>query len=86
MTLADKIGTDIVGDGYWVYLDGPVPVPIRLDEAPKAGSAIDTDGDGIYDIDELEGTTPTGSIDLDALITKVSKGAITSTDYGKVMM
>ena len=86
MTLADKIGTDIVGDGYWIYLDGPVPVPIRLDEEPKAGSTVDTDGDGIYDIDELEGATPTGSIDLDDLITKVSKGAITGTDYGKVMM
>ena len=86
MKLADKIGSDIVGDGYWIYLDGPVPVPVRLDEAPRAGSTVDTDKDGIYDIDELEGATPTGSIDLDALITKVSKGSITGTDYGTVMM
>lgn len=86
MTLADKIGNDIVGDGYWIYLEGPVPVPVRLDEQPKVGSTVDTDKDGIYDIDELEGANPTGSINLDALITKVSKGAITGTDYGTVMM
>jgi len=86
MELADKIGTDIVGDGYWIYLDGPVPVPVRLDEEPKAGSTVDTDKDGIADIDELEGTTPTGKINLDELLTKVSKGAITDTNYGTVMM
>ncbi len=86
VTLADKIGSDIVGDGYWIYLDGPVPVPVRLDEKPRIGSNVDTDKDGIFDIDELEGETPTGSIDLDALITKVSKGIITGTDYGTVMM
>ena len=86
MTLADKIGSDVVGDGYWVYLEGPVPVPVRLDEEPKVGSTVDTDKDGIYDIDELEGATPSGSIDLDVLITKVSMGAITGTDYGTVMM
>ena len=84
MTLADKIGSDVVGDGYWVYLEGPVPVPVRLDEEPKVGSTVDTDKDGIYDIDELEGATPSGSIDLDVLITKVSMGAITGTDYGTV--
>lgn len=86
MTLADKIGSDIVGDGYWIYLEGPVPVPVRLDEEPKVGSTVDTDKDGVYDIDELEGATPTGKINLDELITKVSKGAITGTDYGTVMM
>lgn len=86
MTLADKIGSDIVGDGYWIYLEGPVPVPVRLDEEPKIGSTVDTDKDGIYDIDELECATPTSSIDLDAIITKVSKGKIIGTDYGTVMM
>lgn len=86
ITLADKIGSDIVGDGYWIYLDGPVPTPVRLDEEPKTGSTVDTDQDGIYDIDELEGATPSGCIDLDALITLTSDGAITGTDYGTVMM
>ena len=86
MALAEKIGSDIVGDGYWIYLDGPVPVPVRLDEEPTAGSTVDTDKDGIYDIDELEGIAPTGSIDLDELLTKVSGGVITGTDYGTVMM
>lgn len=86
MGLADKIGNDIVGDGYWIYLDGPVPVPVRLDAQPTKGSTVDTDRDGIIDIDELESTTPTGSVDLDALLTEVSHGAITGTDYGTVMM
>lgn len=86
MALADKIGSDIVGDGYWIYLDGPVPVPVRLDAEPFDGSTADTDKDGIFDVDELEGVIPTGSIDLDALINRVSKGAITDTDYGVVMM
>ncbi|MBR5515622.1 MAG: S-layer homology domain-containing protein, partial [Clostridia bacterium] len=85
MTLADKIGTDIVGDGYWIYLEGPVPVPVRLDEEPKEGSTADTDKDGVYDIVELEGIEPTGSVDLDELITMVSQGVITGTDYGTVM-
>ena len=85
MTLADQIGDEVVGDGYWIYLDGPVPVPVRLDAQPKAGSTVDTDGDGILDVYELEGPEPTGSIDLDALLTEVSQGTITGTNYGTVM-
>lgn len=86
MTIADKIGDEIVGDGYWVYLQGPVPVPVRLDAMPEEGSTIDTDDDGIYDVDELESVTPTGEIDLDEIIEKMSRGAITGTDYGIVKM
>lgn len=85
MMLADQIGNEIVGDGYWIYLDGPVPVPVRLDAQPAAGSMVDTDGDGIIDVYELEGPDPTGSVDLDALLTQVSQGAITGTNYGTVM-
>lgn len=85
-TLADRIGDEIVGDGYWIYLQGPVPVPVRLDEMPSEYGTADTDEDGILDKDELESTTPTGEIDLDALITKISKGAITGTEYGVVKM
>lgn len=86
LTAADKIGTEIVGDGYWIYLQGPVPVPVRLDAQPQEGSLVDTDKDGIPDVNELESATPTGSIDLDALILQISNGAITGTDYGTVMM
>lgn len=86
MLLADKIGDEIVGEGYWIYLDGPIPVPIRLDEELKEGSIVDTDKDGIPDIKELEGATPSKMIDLDELVTLVSRGIITGTDYGKVMM
>ena len=84
--LADRIGDEIVGDGYWIYLQGPVPVPVRLDKDPAIDPTADTDGDGILDVDELEGTTPTGEIDLDELISMISKGAITGTDYGIVKM
>lgn len=84
--ISDKIGTQIVGEGYWIYLQGPVPVPIRLDAKPEEGSEVDTDKDGIPDVIELEGAAPTGTIDLDALIEQISKGAITGTTYGTVNM
>ncbi len=84
MALADKIGDDIVGDGYWIYLQGPVPVPVRLNEAPYYGSTVDTDEDGIPDVNELDDVNPTGEVNLDELITKISKGAITDTSYGVV--
>ena len=45
----------------------------------------DTDGDGTPDIDELGGVAPTEVIDLDELITLSSRGAITGTNYGKIL-
>lgn len=83
-TLAEQIGEDLTGDGYWIYLQGPVPVPVRLDERPTEGSKVDTDKDGITDVEELGGANPTGSIDLDDLLKKVSKGGITGTNYGVI--
>lgn len=83
--LANTIGNQIVGEGHWIYLQGPVPLPVRLDAAPAYGSSTDTDKDGIPDYIELDGADPTGSVDLDALLTTVSKGAITGTNYGTVM-
>ncbi len=84
-TLADTIGTEVVGDGCWIYLQGPLPTPVRLDEMPTYGSSADTDGDGIPDYIELGGVDPTGVLDLDALLTTVSKGIITGTSYGTVL-
>ena len=84
LTLAETVSAGRAGDGVWIYLDGPVPLPVRLDAYPAAGSTVDTDGDEIPDIDELEGAEATGSIDLDALIAKVSKGMVTGTSYGTV--
>ncbi len=83
-SLVSNLSNDIVGDGYWIYLDGPVPLPVRLDAKPSANSSVDTDGDGVRDIDELTSITPTRTVDLDELITTVSKGAITNTNYGVV--
>ena len=85
MTLADKIGTEIVGDGHWIYLDGPVPIPVRLDEELYEGSEVDTDGDGIRDIDELEGLEPTGSINLTDLLALIYSG-VSLEEYGEVKM
>ncbi len=80
---ADKIGEDIVGDGYLIYLQGPIPVAVMLDEKPSKDSLADTDGDGVLDRDELDIENP-GKIDLDELLTKVSRGIITDTRYGIV--
>ncbi len=85
-TLADRIGEDIVGDGYWVYLLGPVPIPVKLNKMPEEGSTEDTDLDGVPDIEELGSAVPTVEIDLDKLILIVSHGIITGTDYGVVKM
>lgn len=83
-TLVEQLSNEIVGDGYWIYLDGPVPLPVRLDAKPTANSNVDTDHDGVRDIDELTSINPSGSVDLDELITRVSKGTITNTNYGIV--
>lgn len=82
--LARDVTSTRAGDGVWIYLDGPVPLPVRLDAMPYEGSTVDTDGDNIPDIDELGSAVPTGTVDLDALIAKVSKGAVTNTNYGVV--
>ena len=82
--VADKISQSVVGDGYWIYLDGEVPTPVRLNEKPYEGSTVDTDGDGVPDIRELESIKPNGTVDLDALLTKISGGVITGTNYGVV--
>lgn len=84
MAIADKIGNNIVGDGYWIYLRGPVPVPVRLDEKPYIGSTVDTDGDGAPDVVELATVEPEEYVDLDEIIRVVSKGTIINTNYGTV--
>ena len=35
--IAAEISSEVVGDGYWIYLQGPVPVPVRLDAVPAEG-------------------------------------------------
>ena len=84
--LTREVTSTRVGDGAWIYLDGPVPVPVHLNELPYEGSTVDTDGDHIPDIDELAGPVPTGTVDLDKLIAKVSMGAVTNTNYGVVQV
>lgn len=86
MKLADKFSSDVVGDGYWVYLDGPVPVPVQLDGKPKNGSAVDSDNDGVSDIEELGKATEIRKLNLDRLVTKASNGDLTGTTYGTVSM
>lgn len=85
LKVAEKIGTVTVKNGYWIYLNGPVPTPVKLDAKPEIGSTVDTDGDGIFDVDELGGVVPTAVVDLDELITMSSRGVITGTEYGKIL-
>ena len=56
--IADMIGTE-TNDGYWITLEGSY-TPIRLDAEPEEDSDVDTDGDGLKDIDEL--LTRTGKV------------------------
>lgn len=55
--IAEKI-TQTVLSNYWIILDSALPKVIKLNEAPKKGSKVDTDEDGVYDIDELGTTIP----------------------------
>ncbi len=84
--LAERIGDEIVGDGYWIYLDGVVPIPVCLEAEPKEGSTVDTDKDGLTDVNELADLVPTKEIDLDALVRDITNNKITGTAYGKIKM
>lgn len=85
--IADKIGKTVIDDGVWVYLQGAIPIPVKLKKLPEVGDiTTDTDEDGIPDSLELKSVTPTGKVNLDEIITKVSKGIITGTSYGQVQM
>lgn len=84
--LADQIGEEIVGNGHWIYLAGAIPMAVKLDAEPVAGSTVDTDLDGVSDVDELGSLTPAAEIDLDELIKKVGKDMIGPTNFGTVKM
>ncbi len=84
MAVANQI-VDDVEDGVWIYLDGAIPIPVKLEKEPTQGDIItDTDKDGIPDIQELKSVTPVKELDLDDIIIKVSNGAITDTNYGVI--
>ena len=85
MRLADKIGTDIVAGGYWIYLEGPVPIPVRLDEEPVAGSTVDTDKDGIPDVDELLGVDPSVNLELESVLARLGSRPVETT-FGTIQM
>lgn len=66
-TIVEQISKILSGDEVVIYLHGPLPIPVILNEEIKENSTCDTDGDGIYDVDELESLTPTGKFSLIAL-------------------
>ena len=68
--LAKEIADDIYQEGNWVYLEGPIPIPVCLEAEPKAGSTVDTDKDGIYDIHELGNIVEMSASELHQLITQ----------------
>lgn len=86
MKIADKIGENVIDNGSWIYLNGNVPHAVKLDAIPVAGSTVDTDGDGVLDILELDITQPTNDLNLDSLIYQISHGAIKDTNYGTIKL
>lgn len=52
LNVAKKI-TEETNDGYWIALYGLLPRFVKLDAKPCEGSTADTDGDCLYDIEEL---------------------------------
>lgn len=68
--IADKI-IDFTNDGSWIALNGLLPLIVKLEEKPKYGSNIDTDMDGITDVDELENLTPVKKLNVVNFIRKL---------------
>ena len=80
-----KIRNLILGEEAVVYLNGPVPVPVTLNAFPQDGSTVDTDGDGLTDIEELSSILPGGKYNLDALAKAVNPNA-EAGEYGYVSL
>lgn len=55
--IANKI-IDITNDGEWIALNGLTPLIVKLDAKPVEGSSVDTDNDGLSDVEELGSTKP----------------------------
>lgn len=55
--IANKID-EKTNDGYWTALNGLIPQIIKLDAKPEYGSMVDTDRDGLTDIEEIGNLTP----------------------------
>lgn len=72
LKIADKIKEN--SEGYWIALDTPVPTIVKLNERPAIGSIVDTDLDGVSDIEELG--------NCDTAIKKVGPNLILGMAYG----
>lgn len=57
-------------DGYWIALNGLIPNIIKLDAKPEFGSIVDTDGDTVCDVDELESAIPTKQFKVSSYLCK----------------
>ena len=84
--LAKEIADDIYQEGHWIYLEGPIPIPVCLEAEPKAGSTTDTDKDGIYDIHELGDVVEMSASDLQQLITQAGIVLPEGVDYTNIKM
>lgn len=83
--LAQEIAND-VHKGQWIYLEGPIPIPVQLEGKLEAGSTIDTDKDGIYDIHELGDVVQMSSSELAQLLAQAGVALPEGVDIESVKM
>lgn len=55
-----KMIIGVTNDGTWIALNGLTPQIYKLKDVPRAGSNVDTDEDGIPDVEELMSLEPVG--------------------------
>ena len=84
--LAKEISKEIQAQGQWIYLDGPIPIPVQLAEPLKAGSTTDTDKDGIYDIHELGDVVEISASQLQQLIIQSGGSIPEGVDINEIKM
>lgn len=63
LSISNMIGED-TNDGYWIALNGLIPIIVKLDEKPSLLSRADTDCDSLLDREELKSVNPSKYLDV----------------------
>ena len=82
--IAKQIHKEVVGEGI-IYIKGPVPVKVQLNSELTQDGTGDTDGDGLKDIEELEGAVPSGKFNLSTLASIIGQD-VSGEEYGEVSL